>query len=154
MGCRSHPINYIYHIQSNYLSKTTNMTSQAVKICFMVDDDIDDQEIFTIALDEIDQKVECVFASDGIEAVQKLLDDPLFEPDYIFLDLNMPKMNGKQCLEEIRKISRLSQTPIIIYSTSSEKKSITEVKLIGATAYFTKPSSISELAKKLAEFLK
>jgi CheY-like chemotaxis protein len=130
------------------------MTPKAVKICFMVDDDIDDQEIFSIALDEIDQKVDCVFASDGIEALQKLHEDPLFEPDYIFLDLNMPKMNGKQCLEEIKKISRLSQTPIIIYSTSSEKKSITEVKLIGATAYFTKPSSISELAKKLAEFLK
>lgn len=154
MGCTSHSINYICIVQSKYLSKTASMGSQAIKICFMVDDDIDDQEIFSIALNEIDQKVDCVFANNGIEALQKLHEDLLFEPDYIFLDLNMPKMNGKQCLEEIKKISRLSQTPVIIYSTSSEKKSIAEVKLIGASAYFTKPSSISELAKKLAEFLK
>ena len=107
-----------------------------------------------MALAEIDENVNCVFANDGMEALKKLQDDPLFEPDYIFLDLNMPRMNGKQCLSEIKKIKRLSTTPIIIYSTSSEKKSINEVKQIGATAYFTKPSSISELARKLAEFLK
>ncbi|MES2648709.1 MAG: response regulator [Bacteroidota bacterium] len=118
----------------------------------MVDDDIDDQEIFSIALNEIEHKVDCVFANDGMEAIQKLETDPMFEPDYIFLDLNMPRMNGKQCLSEIKKIKRLSNIPVIIYSTSSENKSITEVKKIGATAYITKPSSIPELAQKLTEF--
>jgi CheY-like chemotaxis protein len=125
---------------------------RAKKLCFMVDDDIDDQEIFSIALTEIDHKVDCVFAKDGKEAIEKLVADPTFEPDYIFLDLNMPRMNGKQCLSEIKKMERLSNIPVIIYSTSSEKKSITEVRKIGATAYITKPSSISELAQQLAEF--
>ena len=130
------------------------MPLQVPKICFMVDDDTDDQEIFSIALEEIEQKVDCVFANDGVDALRKLREDHLFEPDYIFLDLNMPRMNGKQCLVEIKKIKRLSEIPIIIYSTSSEKSFINEVKQIGATAYFTKPSSISELARKLAEVLK
>jgi len=130
------------------------MHHQATKICFMVDDDIDDQEIFLIALDEIEENVKCVFANDGFEALQKLHGDPFFEPDYIFLDLNMPRMNGKQCLAELKKINRLSSIPIIIYSTSSDRKFINETNQLGATAYFTKPSSITELAKKLAEFLK
>ena len=130
------------------------MLTRASKICFMVDDDLDDQEIFSIALDEIEQKVNCVFANDGIEAIQKLSNEPYFAPDYIFLDLNMPRMNGKQCLAEIKKIHRLSHIPVIIYSTSADNKFINETEQLGATAYFTKPSSISELAKKLAQFLK
>jgi CheY-like chemotaxis protein len=125
-----------------------------VKICFMVDDDIDDQEIFAIALREVEQKVACVFANDGIEALKMLHDDSSFLPDYIFLDLNMPRMTGKQCLSEIKKIKRLSNTRVIIYSTSSNNESMHEARQLGADEYFTKPSSISELTKKLAQFLK
>lgn len=126
---------------------------QPVKICFMVEDDLDDQEIFAIALQESNQKIQCVFANDGIEALRKL-EDGSFLPDYIFLDLNMPRMNGTQCLTEIRKIRRLHHIPVIIYSTSSNKASIREAERLGATDYFIKPSSISELTQKLVQLLK
>ena len=63
----------------------------------VVDDDIDDLLFFTDALAEIDPSIRSVMAFNGIEALQKLetIQPP---PDYIFLDLNMPKVNGKQCL--------------------------------------------------------
>ena len=62
-----------------------------LKTCFLIDDDIDDQEIFGLAIKEIDYSIQCTFANDGAEALQKLSTTALnFLPDYIFLDLNMP----------------------------------------------------------------
>ncbi|OIN59183.1 response regulator [Arsenicibacter rosenii] len=119
------------------------------KMCFLVDDDIDDQEIFAMALHKVDPAIACIFANDGIDALTKLQQDQSFIPHYIFLDLNMPRMNGRQCLVELKKIDRLSQVPVIMYSTSSEQKDISETKALGATDYVAKPPSISILTQAL-----
>lgn len=119
--------------------------------CFLVDDDIDDQEIFAIALQRIDSSIACVFANDGIDALRKLHQDETFVPQYIFLDLNMPRMNGRQCLVEIKKINRLESVPIIVYSTSSEYNDIVETKALGATDYLAKPPSITMLTNSLSQ---
>ncbi|SFN00086.1 Response regulator receiver domain-containing protein [Chitinophaga sp. YR627] len=123
-------------------------------ICFLIDDDDDDQEIFALALGSIDTDIHCITANDGIEALNKLNIDSDFIPDFIFLDLNMVRMNGRECLTEIRKLPRLNETPVIIYSTSSEEKDITETKLLGATDYIVKPPSISILIKRLEQVLR
>ncbi len=120
------------------------------KMCFLVDDDVDDQEIFALALRKVDPDINCLFANDGIDALSKLQQDESFIPDYIFLDLNMPRMNGRQCLIELKKIDRLSHVPVIMYSTSSEQKDIHETKSLGATDYVAKPPSISTLTQALA----
>jgi CheY-like chemotaxis protein len=65
------------------------------KTCLLVDDDEDDKEIFSLALTEANPSIKCVVASDGHEALS-LLRDGSFIPDYIFLDLNMPLMSGKE----------------------------------------------------------
>lgn len=120
--------------------------------CFLVDDDIDDQEIFALALERVNTAIRCTVANDGIEALEKLRGNKSFVPQYIFLDLNMPRVNGKQCLAEIKKDSRLDQIPVIIYSTSSDPRDIAETKQLGAAAFITKPSKISDLVKILSEF--
>jgi DNA-binding response OmpR family regulator len=121
------------------------------KTCFLIDDDLDDQEIFALALKQISDKFECNFASNGYEAVLKLKgENPL--PDFIFLDLNMPRMNGKECLKELRKMGHLDGVPIIIYSTSSSASDIRETQELGAAAFITKPFSLVELAEKLEAF--
>jgi len=124
------------------------------KICFLIDDDIDDQEIFTLVLKSVNPAITCVTANDGIEAVAKLTTEATFNPDYIFLDLNMPRMSGKECLQEIKKIGRLNGTPIVIYSTSSEQKDILETRALGASDYLEKQSSIEELKNRLAHYFK
>jgi CheY-like chemotaxis protein len=83
----------------------------------LVDDDQDDAYIFNEAIVTIDPNIKCIHVIDGIEALQILEDMTV---DIIFLDLNMPRMNGKECLEEIRKRNRLKDIPVIIYSTSPE----------------------------------
>ena len=70
---------------------------------FIADDDPDDQELFIEALLQIDAQCKCVTAFDGLEALNKLFSQTVYVPDFIFLDLNMPKMNGKECLVEIKK---------------------------------------------------
>ena len=121
------------------------------KTCFLIDDDIDDQEIFEIALKSVHPSFLFVTAGDGIEALHKLNGDIGFNPDVIFLDLNMPRMNGKETLQEIRKISRLSEIPIVIYSTSTDPADARETAALGADFYLEKQSSISNLKTRLTD---
>ena|GEM_PF-130366 len=122
--------------------------------CFLIDDDEDDQEIFTLALGNVDEAIHCITANDGIEALHTLNLDNNFIPDFIFLDLNMVRMNGLECLVEIRKIQRLQNTPIIIYSTSSEEKDISATRQLGAADYIIKPPSMFQLEKRLEQVLR
>ncbi|MGV3560218.1 response regulator [Larkinella arboricola] len=121
--------------------------------CFLIDDDEDDQELFTLALKKVDPSLTCVVADDCGEALKKLRQEENFWPQYIFLDLNMPRMHGKQCLIELKKIARIKHIPIIIYSTSSEPKDIQETKALGAADFLTKPPLISTLTARLANLL-
>src|SRR5579872_246117 len=96
----------------------------------IVDDDADDLQFFVDAIAEIDQDVQCITASNGINAL-KLLEGIETRPDYIFLDLNMPKMDGKQCLKHIRNSLLLHSIPVIIYSTSRLPEDIAETHALG-----------------------
>lgn len=117
--------------------------------CFLIDDDQDDQEIFSLALSGLELNVRCEFANNGIEAIEKLRSKQTFLPDFIFMDLNMPRMNGKQCLAEIKKIPHLKEVPVIIYSTSSRNTDVSDLLQMGADDYIAKPSSISALISEL-----
>src|SRR6266487_683666 len=94
----------------------------------LADDDADDQQLFKEALNEIDKSIRCLTASSGEEALNKLKTDLKQLPDYIFLDLNMPRMNGLECLVEIKKTNTLKHIPVIIYSTSSAEKDVEETR--------------------------
>lgn len=122
------------------------------KTIFLADDDIDDQGLFADALKDIDNEITLVTAVNGLEAlsVAKGLQSA---PDFIFLDMNMPLMNGMQCLQELKKIPAMTEVPVIIYSTSSYKKDIEKAKLAGATDYIVKPFSFAELREKIRAIL-
>ena len=118
------------------------------KTVFLVDDDRDDREIFIEALAEIDDSLNCITAENGEDAIKKL-HTGVFVPNFIFLDLNMPLMNGRECLIEIKNIERLQGTPIIIYTTSSLQKERDELVKLGATKFITKPTNFNELCHSL-----
>jgi CheY-like chemotaxis protein len=125
---------------------------QPQKSCLLIDDDIDDQEIFTLALDQLDNIFHCMKVNNGLEALAYLRDKEKMLPDYIFLDLNMPRMNGLECLKEIKKLRQLPYIPVIIYSTSTSKNDIAEAHKFGAAAFITKPFSLTELTDTLRIF--
>jgi CheY-like chemotaxis protein len=117
---------------------------------FIVDDDIDDQDLFIEAVSEVDKSIECMSASNCEEALEMLRSRKISLPDMIFLDLNMPRLNGKQCLAELKKESHLRDIPVIIYSTSSEKRDIDETTRLGAAHFLTKPNKFEELCKAIS----
>ena len=123
---------------------------KAKKTFFIVDDDIDDQDLFIEAVSEVDNSIECVSASDCEEALDLLKNKKIGMPDMIFLDLNMPRLNGKQCLVELKKEAHLAHIPVIIYSTSSEKRDIEETSRLGAAHFLTKPNKFEELCKAIS----
>ena len=101
-------------------------------IILNVDDDAEDREIFTEAIYEISPLIECIPASDGIEAQLLLAQrDTCPRFDYIFLDINMPKMNGIALLEAIKKDKRLKQIPVYMLSTTSNEKEIDKIRSLG-----------------------
>lgn len=119
------------------------------RIFFIVDDDIDDQELFIEAVSEVDNSIKCLSASNCEDALDKLKNGKMPLPDVIFLDLNMPRLNGKQCLAELKKAANLRHIPVIIYTTSSEKRDIEETSKLGAAHFLTKPNKFEELCKAL-----
>lgn len=112
---------------------------------FLIDDDIDDQEIFCMALETIDNKIKCSIAENGHAALEKLNKETSFLPAYIFIDVNMPKMNGLECLKGIRKIERLNESHVFMYSTSDDEKIVNVSKQLGADDFIVKPSSLDSL---------
>jgi CheY-like chemotaxis protein len=121
--------------------------------CILIDDDQDDQEIFCMALYEIDSEIKCLTINSGIEALEILRTNPLLKPAYIFIDVNMPKMNGLDCLREIKKLSHLSATAVIMYSTTSEEKILNTSKALGASDFIIKPPGVSLLKQRLLGIL-
>ena len=119
--------------------------------CMLIDDDIDDQELFAHALKHLDVSVDFVTANDGVHAIEKINSDSDFNPYFIFIDVNMPRMNGIECLVEIKKISKVKNTPVYLYSTYGDPDTISAGKKLGAVDLLVKAHSMKELEQTLAE---
>src|SRR4051812_9150144 len=118
----------------------------------LIDDDTDDRDFFHLAIRELDKKIDFHYARTAAEALEKLKSGDLC-PDYIFLDLNMMPMNGLECLQEIKKISKVVDIPVIIYSTSINEDMKYQTLEAGAFDHFQKPSTIHHLVQYLERVL-
>jgi len=121
--------------------------------CLLVDDDPDDQEVFLMTLEKINKNIECLTANNGVEALSLLTSQETFIPDYIFLDVNMPKMNGIECLKNIKGLAHLNHCKIFMYSTTSEASVLEKSKKLGATDFIVKPASTDVLKETLSAIL-
>lgn len=117
-----------------------------------VDDDLEDIEIFCEAVSEIDPSIVCLVAKSADEALQ-ILNSDIALPEYIFLDINMPKVDGNTCLKDIKKDPRFNRIPVIMYSTFSRKSDIETYKSLDAS-FLVKQNSYNELVTELRKVLK
>jgi DNA-binding NarL/FixJ family response regulator len=136
------------------LHRIKKSTLRKMKTCYLIEDDIDDQDIFRMALDVIDKTIKCDVVDNGQDAVQRLSVETDYTPDYIFIDVNMSKMNGIECLKQLKNISRLSGTQIIMFSTSEDSRIISQCKQLGAKDFVVKPASLDSLSLILSKILK
>ena len=121
-------------------------------LVLVVDDDPEDREIFCETIQGIDPAIKPIVANDGIEALD-FLNQRTSLPDFIFLDVNMPRMNGRECLASIKANSDFNDITIIMYSTTESPSEILKYKSMGAQ-FLQKPSNIEGLARSLREVLK
>jgi len=113
----------------------------------LADDDEDDCDFFKDALDELSLPVSLVVVNDGVQLMDFLAKKSADLPDILFLDLNMPRKNGSECLTEIKESKEYSELPVIIFSTSLDTQIVDSMYDKGATYYIRKPGDFTKLKK-------
>ncbi|MET0393929.1 MAG: response regulator [Chitinophagaceae bacterium] len=123
----------------------------AYRNILLIDDDKDDQEIFLSALDRLAASVAIRAVTNAREALDRLIAGDI-SADVIFLDLNMPVMNGQEFLAEIKK-TPLQHIPVFVLSTSAHPPTIAAISRLGAYRFITKPDRFDELVSILGSVL-
>lgn len=118
----------------------------------LADDDKDEYFLFEKALEELSVLTHLKTVSNGEELINYLTENTEHLPDVIFLDLNMPRINGSECLLKIKGNKKLKHLPVIIYSTSLRDESVDELYKNGAHYYLHK-SNFAELPECIRKVL-
>lgn len=119
----------------------------------IIDDDDDDRDMFCEVVKKIDEHIKCLCASGASEALELLEKGAMPPPDLIFLDLNMPRLNGKQFLKAIKENEHLQHIPVTVYTTSKLQEDIVETKKLGAVDFITKPTRLNDLRNEITRIL-
>ena len=115
----------------------------------IIDDDADDRSMFAEALMEIDESIHLIPMINCEEAIDYFNIKSAATPDFIFLEINMPTMNGWQCLDHIRDMAKMQHIPVVIYTTSQAEENFEKIKNMEATYFLSKPSKFKELVQAL-----
>jgi CheY-like chemotaxis protein len=120
----------------------------------IADDDRDDIEIFSSALEGVNVETELETVHDGAALLKRISDETRPKPDYLFLDLTMPKQSGFECLNHVRRNTDNDAIRIIILSDSVNVGEIDDAYDLGASHFITKPADINELSEQLLYIFK
>jgi CheY-like chemotaxis protein len=115
----------------------------------LIDDDEDDQTLFCEAVKIISPVIQCDLASNGQEGLVKLGGYTQL-PVMLFLDINMPILDGRETFKIIKASPRFNSLPVTIYSTSNNQDEVRMFLMMGA-GYITKPNSFEELVRILSK---
>jgi CheY-like chemotaxis protein len=127
------------------------MPSVKLKV-LLADDDENDRLLFTDALKELNNNIHIAIVNDGVELMDYLEKEVINFPQLLFLDINMPRKNGFECLKEIRDVYK-NEIIIAILSTSSFDKDIEDTFLKGANVYMQKPNNFNALKQALSKIV-
>ena len=119
----------------------------------LADDDKDDCLFFKEAVTEFIPSDHFTAVHDGEQLMQLLLNETNKLPDILFLDLNMPRKNGFECLTEIKQNKKLQHLPVVIFSTSSSHDNMSTLFKTGADVYIRKPGNFAQLVKVIQHAL-
>ncbi len=122
----------------------------------VVEDDLDDQEMFSVVFKELNYKNEIIFFNDGQEALAYLTAESS-EPFIVFSDINMPKLNGIELRKQIHENEniRIKTIPYLFFTTSAEQNAVIDAYSKSIQGFFVKPSSfqnLKELVKTIVDY--
>jgi CheY-like chemotaxis protein len=121
---------------------------EKVKVLILfVDDDEDDRDFFEYAASNTitNKDLKVITLNDGQDLIKYLSDDSNVLPDILFMDINMPKMTGLECLKIIRGMDKCDNLPIVIYTTSSNDDDVDMARELGADLFVKKPINQKEI---------
>ena len=111
----------------------------------LADDDMDDCNFFKLALEELPLATYLTSVHDGDQLMNYLTENTEHPPDVLFLDINMPRKSGMECLSEIKRNNKLKDLPVVMFSTSNSWEMINMLFKSGAHVYIHKPSDFAQL---------
>jgi CheY-like chemotaxis protein len=129
------------------------LTEGMSKTIVIIDDDSDDLEIMKEALAQVDDSLMCFSFVYPEEAIQLLSNELILLPDFIFIDINIPRLSGDKCLVHLRAIPEFRDVPIIMYSTSMPPTVAETLRNYGATYSFQKPFALQEYVNILQRII-
>jgi CheY-like chemotaxis protein len=115
------------------------------------EDDFEDFDAFCEVVKAINPSIKCINAKNGIEALD-FLEKSTILPDFVFLDINMPTMDGKSCLKHIKKDARFGKIPVVVYTTSTSQQDREQCLQLGAQEYVQKGNTVNEATTSLTKF--
>jgi CheY-like chemotaxis protein len=116
------------------------------------DDDVEDRMLFLEAFSKLEPTVSCITVCNGKQLLQRIREAHSL-PDLVFLDINMPVMDGRECLIEMKRDERLRTIPVVIYSTTSNKREVEALLGLGAISFIQKALTYSQLCADLTRFI-
>jgi CheY-like chemotaxis protein len=125
-----------------------------IKKLVHIDDDPDDQELFAECIHSIDPSIHCTQLTDSKVALQNIKSSQLPEADMIFMDINMPRVNGMELLHALRQSVDYSTIPVAILTSSRSWLDVDKSKKLGATYFLTKPFTFREWEANLEQVVK
>jgi len=132
--------------------------TQAIEV-LLVEDDPEDVELTREMLKTSALSLNLAVVQDGVEAMaylrEKAAHSNAVRPDFILLDLNMPRKGGREVLQEIKSDPKLKGIPVIIFTTSSNERDMRQCQSLGADCFLTKPVGLKQFkwtVKKLEDF--
>jgi CheY-like chemotaxis protein len=123
-----------------------------IRHLFLIENDQDDVDIFCMALSQVDPTVNCHIVRNGVEATEYLLSGKQL-PDLIFLDVNMPVMNGMEFMKWRQQHAQLHQIPVYVYTTTNNPLTATVMNNLGAAKFITKPNKLEEVVRVIREVI-
>ncbi|MFG4003113.1 response regulator [Flavobacterium aquidurense] len=122
------------------------------KVILLVDDDDDDCELFVAAIASLNKNIITTISNNALEALNNLKAATVL-PDFIFLDMQMPYLNGAEFIHESRKVPELSKIQVVVYSSHSHEVLQNLTKEFESVQIFTKPNNFKELVSTLDSIL-
>jgi len=116
------------------------------KTILLVDDDEEEFYIIKLALEMTQESYECVWAN-GLEQATQMVED--LRPDFVFIDINMPRYNGINCLKQLKEIDQLKDAVFVMYSTYISEEDHKKALQLGADCCIHKPENVKVLRKQL-----
>ncbi len=112
----------------------------------IVEDDTEDQELFSVVFKELNYKNEIIFFNDGQDALAYLTTESS-EPFIVFSDINMPKLNGLELRKQIHgnENIRIKTIPYLFFTTSAEQNDVIDAYSKSIQGFFIKPSNFQDL---------